>query len=183
MFSHLKAHSRCPATGAALGGDDAIGLQLLATKDKVAFRIKFGVGQHTAHRSMLMRVRYQNGQSGTVVPRGLAGVLGQNQLPLHIDHCQPFQPMLPGALRLTKVLYPGDEVTACCALCQTRDIDGYCGRTSPPPGHAAYDLVHHPRHIGRIEPGQKAIQRSVVRNGVHFRRRVSSMSTEPEMLN
>jgi hypothetical protein len=44
VFSNLKAHSGCPAAGAALGGDDAVGPQLLATKNMVAFEIKFGVG-------------------------------------------------------------------------------------------------------------------------------------------
>lgn len=57
MLSHLKAHARCLATGAALGGDDAVGLQLLAG---VALEIKFGVGQHAAYWSMLMRFSYQH---------------------------------------------------------------------------------------------------------------------------
>lgn len=42
--SHLEPHSGCLATGAALGGNDAVGLQLLAAKGTVAFGIKFGVG-------------------------------------------------------------------------------------------------------------------------------------------
>ena len=81
--SHLQAPARCLTTRAALSGDDAIGLQLLAAKGMIAFGIKFGVGQHTADWSMLMRLSYQRGQRGAVVPGRLTGMLGQNQLPLH----------------------------------------------------------------------------------------------------
>jgi hypothetical protein len=47
-------------------------------------------------------------------------------------------------------------------------INGYRGKTSPPPRHASDDLVHHPRHVGRIKPRKKAIQRGVVGNGIQF---------------
>ena len=115
-----------------------------------------------------MRLSDQDRQGGTVVPRCLTSLLSQDQLPLYIDHGEPLQPMFPGALLLAEVLYTADEITAHRALRQPGGIDGYRGRTSPPPGHAAYDLVHHPRHIGRIKPDQKAIQRGVIGNGVQM---------------
>jgi len=40
-----------------------------------------------------MGLSNQQRQGGAVVPGRLAGVLGQDQLPLHINHSQPFQPV------------------------------------------------------------------------------------------
>jgi len=74
--------------------------------------------------------------------------------------------MLPGALRLTKVLDTADEIATHRCLCQASRVDSYCSRTSVAPWHAPSDLVHHSRHIGRIKPRQKAIERGVVRNRV-----------------
>jgi hypothetical protein len=161
-FSHLKPHSGGSATGTAFSGNDAIGLEFLAAKGMVAFGTKFGVGQHTAYGPMPMRLGDQQRQSSAIVPGSLTSVLGQDQLPLHIDHGQPLQPMFPGALRLTKMLHPADEVAAHRALRQARTIYGYRDGTSPPPRHAPHNLVHQLRHIGRIEPPQKARQRGVV---------------------
>jgi hypothetical protein len=39
VFLHLKAHAECSATGAAFSWNHAVGLQLLATKSMMAFRI------------------------------------------------------------------------------------------------------------------------------------------------
>jgi len=69
VLAHLKAHSGRPATGATLGRNDALSLELLAAKGVVAFRIELGVGQYATDGSMLVRLAYQDRQSGTVVPR------------------------------------------------------------------------------------------------------------------
>jgi hypothetical protein len=167
-LSHPEPYSGCLATGAALSGDDAAGSQLLTAKDMVALGIKFGVGPHTTYWSVLMGLSDQLWQGSAVVPGRLTRMLRQNQLPFHIHHDQSFQPMLSGALRLAQMLYPADEVTAHRALRQARRIHGYRGRTSPPPGHAVHDLVHHTRHIRRIKPGQKAIKRDVIGNRVQL---------------
>jgi len=37
VLAHLKAHTECSAAGAAFGGDDALGLELLAAEGVVAF--------------------------------------------------------------------------------------------------------------------------------------------------
>ena len=51
VFPHLEAYTRCPASGAALGLDHTLGLELLSAEGVAAFRIEFGVGQHAADRS------------------------------------------------------------------------------------------------------------------------------------
>ena len=102
----------------------------------------------------LVRLAYQHRQSGTVVPRRLTSPLCQDDLPLHIDHGEPFQPAFPGALLLAEVLYTADEVAAYRGLRQSGCIDGYRGRTSPPPWHAPHDLIHNSSHIVRIKPRQ-----------------------------
>ena len=168
VLAHLEAHTGCPATGAAFGRDDTLSLELLAAKGVVAFRIEFGVGQHATYGCLPMRLGNQHGQRGAVVPGRLSRMLGQDELPLHIDRGEPLQPMLPSALGLAKMLYPADEVAADRSLCQACGVHRYGGRTSPPPRHAPHDFVHPPRHIGRIKPGQKAIQRGVVGNGIQF---------------
>ena len=93
------------------------------------------------------------------------GLLGQNQLPLQVDHGQPLQPVPPCALRLAKMLYPADKVTAYRTLRQSRGIDAYRGRTSPPPGHAPHNLIHHAGYVVHVQARQEAVQRGVVRNG------------------
>jgi len=103
-----------------------------------------------------MRLVHQHRQSGTVVPWRLTSPLSKDDLLLHINHGEPFQPVLPGALLLAEVLYATDEIAAYLGLRQPGCIDGYRGRTSPPPGHASDNFVHHPRYIVPIKPGQKA---------------------------
>ena len=76
--------------------------------------------------------------------------------------------MLPGSLLLTEMLYATDEIAAHRSLRQPGRIDGYGGRTSPPPRHASHHLVHPPRHIGRTKPRQKTIERGVVGNRVQL---------------
>lgn len=48
VLTHFQAHSRCPATGAALGGYDAVGSEWLTAEGMVAFRIELDVNQHAA---------------------------------------------------------------------------------------------------------------------------------------
>ena len=151
VLAHLEAHTGCSATGTAFGWDDTLSLELLAAKGVVTFGIELGVGQYAAYWRLPMRLGNQHRQRSTVVPRCLSRMLGQDELPLHIDHGEPFQPMLPGALWLAKMLYPADEIAAHRARCQASSIDGYRGRTSPPPRHAPYDLIHRPRHIHRVK--------------------------------
>src|ERR1035437_8299887 len=55
VLPHLEAHTGCPAIGAALGRDYAIGLESLATEGVAAFGNELGVGQHVADGCMLMR--------------------------------------------------------------------------------------------------------------------------------
>ncbi len=114
---------------------------------------------------MLTSLCNQSGQVGAIVPRRLPGILRQDQLPIDIDHHQPLQPVAPRHRLPRMVIHPAHEVSADCALCQSRTIHGYRSPTSPPPGHATHDFLHHRRHIGRIEPHQKAIERGVIRNG------------------
>ena len=106
----------------------------------------------------------QSRQTRAVVPRRLPRALGQDQLPLHIDHDQPFQPVFPASLLLAEMLHPADEVTADRALRQTGCIHGYRGATSPPPGHPAHSFVHNPGHVVHIQASEEAVQRGVVRN-------------------
>ncbi len=110
----------------------------------------------------------QNGQGGAVVPGGLAGALRQDDLPFQIDHSQPFQPVFPRTLLVAEVLHSADEIAADRALCQPGSIDGYRGRTSPPPRHAPHNLLEYTRYIFFAEPQQKAIQRGVVGNQVQL---------------
>jgi hypothetical protein len=167
----LKAHAGCFATGTSFSRDDALSLELLAAEGLVAFRIELGVGQHTADRSKLVRLAYQDRQSGIIIPRRLPRPLSQDDLPLHIDHGEPFQPMFPGTLLLAEVLYAADEMAAYYGLYQPGCIDGYRGKTSPPPWHAPHDLVRHSSQIVRIKPRQKAIQGGVVGNGIQLQGR------------
>ena len=139
VLPYLKAHTGCLATGEGFGRDDTLNLELLAAEGVVAFRIELGVGQYGAYRCLPMRFGNQRGQRSAVVPRCLSCMLGQDELTAHIHHGEPLQPMLPGALWLAKMLYTADEVAARCALCQAGSVDGYRGRTSPPPWHAPYD--------------------------------------------
>jgi len=144
VLAHLEAHTGCPTTGAAFSWNNAVCLQLLATKSMIAFGIELGVGQHAARRRLLMRPCHQHGQCGTVVPWRLAGRLSQNDLPFHIDYRKSLQPVFPGALRLAKMFHPADEIAADRSLRQPGCIDGYRGRTSPPPRHAPRNLIHNP---------------------------------------
>jgi hypothetical protein len=65
--------------------------------------------------------------------------------------------VFPSVPLLAEVLYPADEIAAHRILRQRGCIDSHRGRTSLPPRHTSNDLVHHPRHIGWIKPGQKAL--------------------------
>jgi hypothetical protein len=58
-----------------------------------------------------------------------------------------FKGVFPTALLVAEMLYPADEIAADRGLCQPGRIDGYRGRTSPPPRHAPYNLAQHSRHI------------------------------------
>jgi hypothetical protein len=96
--THLRTNAmNGPRLFPTLGGDDAEGMKLLTNKGVIPLGVELGIGQHTADRSLGMRLRDQAGQVGTVVPGGLTRRLRQNELPLQIDHRQPLQPMAPRA--------------------------------------------------------------------------------------
>lgn len=170
VLAHLEARPGCSAIGTAFCRDDALSLELLAAEGVVAFRVELGVGQHATDGSKLVCLAYQDRQSGAVVPRRLTGPLSQDDLPFYIDHGEPLQPMLPGALLLAEMLHTADEIAAYRGLRQSGCIDGYRGKTSLPPWHAPHDLVHHASHIVRLKPRQKSIQRGVVGNRVQSHR-------------
>ncbi len=112
MFPHLEAYTGCPATGAAFGRDDILGLELLAAEGVFAFGVEPSVGQHAADGSRPVRLAHQDRQSCTFVPRCLASPLSQDDLPLHVDDGEPLRPVLPGALLLAEVFYTTDEIAA-----------------------------------------------------------------------
>jgi hypothetical protein len=142
-----------------------MGMELLTAEGLFAFGIELGVCQDAADGHLPMRPSHQHRQRGAVVPRRLPCMLGQNQLPLEVDHGQPLQPVFPTAPGLAEVLRPADKVTAHRALRQTRGVDTYRGRTSPPPRHVPHNLVHDAGYILHVQTSQKAIQRGVVGNG------------------
>ena len=91
-------------------------------------------------------------------------MLGEDDLTVHIDHGQPFQPVFPGARLVAEVFHAADEVAADRTRREPRRIHRYRGRTSPPPGHAPHDFLHHPRHVLFLQPQQKTIKRGVIGN-------------------
>ena len=76
VLSHLSADSCCATAGKALGGDDAVCLQLLTAEGVISFGIEFGVCQHAAYGRMLMRLGDQKGKAGAVIPWPLSCALG-----------------------------------------------------------------------------------------------------------
>ena len=76
--------------------------------------------------------------------------------------------VLPGARLLAEMLFQADKVTADRGLCQPGCIDGYRGRTSPPPRHTPHNLCHHPRHIVFLQPCQETIERGVIGHRVQL---------------
>jgi hypothetical protein len=133
MFLHFEPQTGSSAVGTAFGSDDAVGFQLLATEGVCAFEIELSVSQDAADRCLLMGPGNQLRQRGAVVSRRLPYLLGRNQLPFEVDCGLPLQLVFPTASGLVEVLGPADKVAAQCALRQTRSIDAYRGRTSPPP--------------------------------------------------
>ena len=90
--------------------------------------------------------------------------------------------MFPTALLVAEVLYVADEIAADRALHKSRCIYGYRGRTSPPPGHAPHDFMHHTHHIVFLEPRQKAIQRGVIRHRAQLESRAQlGVLTQPHL--
>jgi hypothetical protein len=165
VLAHLLTITCGSAAGEALGGDNAFGVQLFPAESVIALRVKLRVGQYASYGGMLMGFLNQSGQTGAIVPRSLPRTLGQYQLPFHVDHDQPLQPMTPRHRLLRMVMHATYEKGTHGALRQPGGVDGYRGPTSPPPGHAPHDLLHHPGEIGRIKPQQKTIEGGVVRDG------------------
>jgi len=182
VLTHLGACAGGAATGEAGGGDDAVGLEQFAAEEMIAFGIELGVGQHAADWDLAVCLKHQRRQGGTVVPGSLPGMLGQDDLAVHIDYSQPFQPVLPGAWLVAEMFHAADEVAADRTLRKSGGIDGYRGWTSPPPGHASHDLTHRPRHIFFLKPQQKTIERGMVGNRVQPKRRAQlRMLTQPHL--
>src|SRR5581483_9959989 len=70
--THLRTNAmNPPGLFPTLGGDDAEGMKLLTNKGVIALGVELGIGQHTADRSLGMRLRNQAGQVGTIIPRCL----------------------------------------------------------------------------------------------------------------
>ena len=88
----------------AFSGDDAQSMKLLADEGVVALGIELGISQHAAHRSMCMGLSDQGRQVGTNIPRDLPCRLGQDELSLHVDDGQSFQPMPPRQWQLPAFL-------------------------------------------------------------------------------
>jgi len=153
-----------PRLFSAFGGDDALGMKLLADEGMVALGIEFGVGQHAADGCVGMGLSDQGGKVGTIVPRSLPGRLCQDELLLHVDDGQPFQPMSPGQWLLGVVVHAADKERADCALGESGGIDGDGGSPAPSLQDAAHHFLQSVVQVSFVEASQEAIERGVIRD-------------------
>lgn len=91
---HLAADAHS-AAAPALGGNDAARAQLSTNMHMVLLGVELGVGQHQAQgRDALGRID-QPRKAATIAPRAGAGLLGEDDLLIHIGDQQPLQPVAP----------------------------------------------------------------------------------------
>ena len=159
---HASPHAGCRQATAALCRDDAFGVQFFTDKRMVAFRIELGIGQNPLYAYVARGPAYQPRQRGAIIPGRLPRILCQDQLLIHIDDRQPFQPV-PARSRLAReLLGAANKVAADPALgqpgCVKRD-----GAATAFPAHAPHHLVEHLPNLIRVQPLQEAIERGVIR--------------------